>query len=31
LFFAILPVMVICYLLAVEFVKRLFYRHFPLR
>ncbi len=31
LFFLILPVMVICYLVAVEFVKRLFYRHFPLR
>jgi len=28
LFFLILPVMVICYLLAVEFMKRLFYRHF---
>lgn len=28
LFFAILPVMVICYLVAVEFVKRFFYRHF---
>jgi Mg2+-importing ATPase len=29
LFFTILPVMVLCYLLAVEFMKRLFYRHFP--
>jgi P-type Mg2+ transporter len=28
IFFAILPVMVICYLMAVEFVKRYFYRHF---
>jgi Mg2+-importing ATPase len=28
LFFAILPAMVLCYLLAVEFVKRYFYRHF---
>ena len=28
LFFMILPVMVLCYLVAVEFVKRLFYRHF---
>ncbi len=31
LFFMILPAMVLCYLVAVEFVKRLFYRHFPLR
>jgi len=29
LFFAILPVMVLCYLVAVEFMKRFFYRHFP--
>jgi Mg2+-importing ATPase len=29
LFFMILLVMVLCYLLAVEFVKRYFYRHFP--
>ena len=28
LFFAILPAMVLCYLLAVEFMKRFFYRHF---
>jgi Mg2+-importing ATPase len=31
LFFMILPGMVLCYLVAVEFVKRLFYRHFPVR
>ena len=31
LFFMILPGMVLCYLVAVEFVKRLFYRHFPMR
>ena len=30
-FFMILPVMVICYLLAVEFVKRYFYRRFLAR
>jgi Mg2+-importing ATPase len=29
LFFAILPVMVLCYLVAVEFMKRFYYRHFP--
>jgi Mg2+-importing ATPase len=29
LFFVILPGMVLCYLVAVEFVKRFFYRHFP--
>ena len=29
LFFLILPAMVLCYLVAVEFVKRYFYRHFP--
>jgi Mg2+-importing ATPase len=28
LFFLILPVMVLCYLLAVEFAKRFFYRHY---
>jgi Mg2+-importing ATPase len=28
LFFMILPVIVLCYLMAVEFVKRWFYRHF---
>ncbi|HUV98662.1 MAG TPA: magnesium-translocating P-type ATPase [Gallionella sp.] len=28
LFFAILPAMVLCYLVAVEWVKRYFYRHF---
>ncbi len=28
LFFMILPAMVLCYLVAVEFVKRFFYRHF---
>jgi P-type Mg2+ transporter len=28
LFFAIVPAMVLCYLLAVEFMKRFFYRHF---
>jgi len=27
----ILPAMVLCYLVAVEFVKQLFYRHFPVR
>lgn len=31
LFFLILPVMVLCYLVTVEFVKRLFYRHFSVR
>jgi P-type Mg2+ transporter len=31
LFFLILPVIVLCYLVAVEFVKRVFYRHFPVR
>lgn len=31
LFFVILPVMVLCYLVTVEFVKRLFYRHFLIR
>ena len=31
LFFLILPVIVLCYLVAVEFVKRFFYRHFPVR
>jgi len=31
LFFMILPAMVLCYLVAVEFVKQLFYRHFPVR
>jgi Mg2+-importing ATPase len=31
LFFVILPAMVLCYLAAVEFVKRWFYRHFPVR
>jgi Mg2+-importing ATPase len=31
LFFVILPLMVLCYLAAVEFVKRLFFRHFPAR
>jgi Mg2+-importing ATPase len=30
LFFVILPVMVLCYLVAVEFVKRLFYRKFQM-
>ena len=30
-FFMILPGMVLCYLVAVEFVKRYFYRHFPVR
>jgi P-type Mg2+ transporter len=28
MFFLILPAMVLCYLVAVEFVKRYFYRHF---
>ena len=28
LFFLILPVMVLCYLVAVEFAKRFFYRHY---
>jgi Mg2+-importing ATPase len=31
LFFLILPAIVLCYLVAVEFVKRVFYRHFPVR
>jgi Mg2+-importing ATPase len=31
LFFLILPAMVACYLVAVEFAKRLFYRHFLVR
>jgi Mg2+-importing ATPase len=31
LFFLILLAIVFCYLVAVEFVKRLFYRHFPVR
>ena len=31
LFFVILPAMVLCYLATVEFVKRLFYRHFSVR
>ncbi len=31
LFFVILPVMVFCYLITVEFVKRLFYRKFSAR
>ncbi len=31
LFFMILPGMVLCYLVAVEFVKRYFYRCFPVR
>jgi Mg2+-importing ATPase len=31
LFFAILPAMVLCYLVAVEFVKRYFYRRFSAR
>lgn len=29
LFYMILPVMVLCYLVAVEFMKRFFYRYFP--
>jgi Mg2+-importing ATPase len=31
LFFMILPGMVLCYLVAVEIVKRSFYRHFTTR
>ncbi len=31
LFFMILPAMVLCYLIAVEFVKQYFYRHFQVR
>jgi Mg2+-importing ATPase len=31
LFYMILPAMVICYLVAVEFVKRYFYRRFAVR
>ena len=31
LFYVILPAMVLCYLAAVELVKRWFYRHFPVR
>jgi Mg2+-importing ATPase len=31
LFFMILPILVICYLLAVEFMKQYFYRHFLVR
>lgn len=31
LFYIILPVMVLCYLAVAEWVKRWFYRHFPVR